>query len=401
MRQLYYIVVALLLCGACDKQGGYVIRGSFPGLKDGMIVKLNQIEDPFNEINLSIDTVRNGQFELKGVTPSPVFCKITISNKDLVTDKKEIKNNGTLLFLDNSKMELQAEHYDSLSYIIFMHPLSTRGKAKVTGGPLQTEFNHYREVLQPLEADVDIPSSKLLEARFYKHQYSPEEYSKLYEEQYPLLLSRQAKVDAARMDFIRQYPTSPLSLYIAETLINTEFSRTKEELEELSRITAHVEDSVRKPRFLKRMELAQFQYKGVIYTDLSLETPTGENVKLSEHIQPGRYTILDFWASWCGPCKAAIPSIKKLYNEYSREMLDVISVSVDEKNADWQKALKEEKMEWAQLRAAQRESMMELSFKYNLLSIPRLMLVDPEGKVVFSGNDADALRLTFKQLVRE
>lgn len=60
-------------------------------------------------------------------------------------------------------------------------------------------------------------------------------------------------------------------------------------------------------------------------------------------------------------------------------MLDVISVSVDEKNADWQKALKEEKMEWAQLRAAQRESMMELSFKYNLLSIPRLWLVDPGG----------------------
>ena len=102
MRQLYYIVVALLLCGACDKQGGYVIRGSFPGLKDGMIVKLNQIEDPFNEINLSIDTVRNGQFELKGVTPSPVFCKITISNKDLVTDKRKTgmcTNTTIIIFL--------------------------------------------------------------------------------------------------------------------------------------------------------------------------------------------------------------------------------------------------------------------------------------------------------------
>lgn len=75
MRQLYYIVVALLLCGACDKQGGYVIRGSFPGLKDGMIVKLNQIEDPFNEINLSIDTVRNGQFELKVLPPLPCSAK--------------------------------------------------------------------------------------------------------------------------------------------------------------------------------------------------------------------------------------------------------------------------------------------------------------------------------------
>ena len=75
MRQLYYIVVALLLCGACDKQGGYVIRGSFPGLKDGMIVKLNQIEDSFNEINLSIDTVRNGQFELKVLPPLPCSAK--------------------------------------------------------------------------------------------------------------------------------------------------------------------------------------------------------------------------------------------------------------------------------------------------------------------------------------
>ena len=234
------------------------------------------------------------------------------------------------------------------------------------------------------------PSSKLLEARFYKHQYSPEEYSKLYEEQYPLLLSRQAKVDAARMDFIRQYPTSPLSLYIAETLINTEFSRTKEELEELSRITAHVEDSVRKPRFLKRMELAQFQYKGVIYTDLSLETPTGENVKLSEHIQPGRYTILDFWASWCGPCKAAIPSIKKLYNEYSREMLDVISVSVDEKNADWQKALKEEKLPWAQFRSLP-EQTKTFTEQYNLIGIPAFFIIDSEGRIVFSGSSMNEL----------
>ena len=61
MRQLYYIVVALLLCGACDKQGGYVIRGSFPGLKDGMIVTLNNLEKEKKE-TLATDTVRNGRF---------------------------------------------------------------------------------------------------------------------------------------------------------------------------------------------------------------------------------------------------------------------------------------------------------------------------------------------------
>ena len=181
------------------------------------------------------------------------------------------------------------------------------------------------------------------------------------------------------------------------------FEMTNElSLDELKELRGQLNEKLNNHPYTKELDeiIANKEFKvGVEAPEFSIKGMDGEDIELKNFA--GKYILLDFWASWCGPCKAAIPSIKKLYNEYSREVLDVISVSVDEKNADWQKALKEEKMEWAQLRAAQRESMMELSFKYNLLSIPRLMLVDPEGKVVFSGNDADALRLTFKQLVRE
>lgn len=202
------------------------------------------------------------------------------------------------------------------------------------------------------------------------------------------------------MDFIRQLPTSPLSLYLAETLINTEFRRTENEIKELTRIAQQINDTVRGPRFKKKIERAQFQFIGAKYSDLNLETPDGKKSKLSDHIRSGCYTIVDFWASWCGPCKAAIPMVKQLHNRYNRQQLNVVSVSVDEKENDWLKSLEKENMPWTQLRAATDESMRELSLKYNLRSIPRLIIINPAGKIIFSSYDAEALRIELETLLQ-
>ena len=399
MNKLFYLAAALFVYSACGNKDEYVIRGSFPGLKDGMIVTLNNLEKEKKE-TLATDTVRNGRFELRGSTPTPVFCDIRISNRNLVQEKKEITNNGTFLFLDNSKMEMQAKHYDSLSYISTMFPVAKETNAKVTGGVLHADFNAYRQKMLPLELDAYIPYDTLSNLRFFnKYNYPAEVYAKIFAEFYPQQVEKQAIVDAARMEFIRQHPTSPVSLYIAENLIKEEFTRTKEELEELSRVAEQITDTIRKPRFLKRMEQAMRQYKGVKYTDVELETPVGTREKLSSHVHPGSYTLIDFWASWCGPCKAAIPSVKKLYNKYSREQLNVVSISMDEKKTDWEKAMKEEDMPWTQLRSNDRKSYTEIFKTYNVTSIPRLVLLDPAGRVVFSSHDADALQLTVRQLV--
>ncbi len=400
MKSYYFIIMALLLSYGCsNRTDGYVIGGNFPGLKDGMTVTLKNVEGE-EAILLSTDTIRNGCFELHGQVASPTFCELTVSNRPLVTEKRDVKNQKAWIFLDNSRLTLDAPHFDSIGYVSTLLPFENERAGAVTGSRLQEEFNAYRKQLLPLELDAYQPYDTLSKLRFWhKYEYPKELYDKIYAEFYPQQVEKEALADAARMNFIRQYPTSPVSLYIAETMIKQEFTRTREELEELARVAEQVEDSIRRPRFRKKMELAMKRYKGIRYADLEMENTKGEKEQLSNHVRPGSYTLIDFWASWCGPCRSAIPSVKKLHEQYSREQLNVISISMDSKKADWEKALKEENMPWTQLTYSGKKSYNDIFKHYNVTSIPRLVLLDPAGRVVFSSHDADALQLTVRQLV--
>lgn len=401
MNFLYAFIGALLLLSAActSHEEKYTIRGNFPGLEDGMTVTLRNIEGE-KAILLATDTVRDGRFELHGQVASPTLCELTVSKRPLVTEKRDVKNQKTWVFLDNSCLTLDVPHVDSIGYVSTIMPFASERVGAMTGSTLQKDFNSYRQQLLPLELAAFQVKDTLSNLNFYhKYEYPKELYDKIYAEFYPQKIEKENIVDNARMNFIRQHPTSPVSLYIAEKMIKQEFSRTREELEELARMAAQVEDSVRVPRFRQEMELAMLRHKGIHYTDLEMETPQGEKQQLSEHVRPGSYTLIDFWASWCGPCRAAIPTVKKLHEQYSREQLNVISISMDNKREEWKEAVKEENMPWVQLTYTGEKSYNDIFKYYNVTSIPRLVLLDPAGRVVFSSHDADALQLTVRQLV--
>lgn len=93
----------------------------------------------------------------------------------------------------------------------------------------------------------------------------------------------------------------------------------------------------------------------------------------------GKYVLIDFWASWCGPCRKAIPSIKELYAQYNPKGFEVLSVSVDTDVAAWNKAMTDENMPWAQVRSPNKDKTLA---EFMIVGIPTLYLIDREGVIV-------------------
>lgn len=118
--------------------------------------------------------------------------------------------------------------------------------------------------------------------------------------------------------------------------------------------------------------------EGQMFTDFTIEQPDGTKVSLSDYVGKGRYVLVDFWASWCGPCRGEIPNIKELYDTYHAKGLDVLGVAVWDKPEDTQKAIEELGIVWPQIINAQHVP----TDLYSIQGIPHIILFAPDGTIV-------------------
>lgn len=124
---------------------------------------------------------------------------------------------------------------------------------------------------------------------------------------------------------------------------------------------------------------AQFTEVGAEAPDLTLTTPTGETVALSS--LRGKYVLLDFWASWCGPCRAENPNVVAAYKKYKDKGFTIYGVSLDHDKAKWEQAITEDGLLWTQVSDLKGWS-SDAAVIYSIKSIPSNLLIDPNGKIV-------------------
>ncbi|GHU66702.1 hypothetical protein FACS189413_00150 [Bacteroidia bacterium] len=147
---------------------------------------------------------------------------------------------------------------------------------------------------------------------------------------------------------------------------------------------------------LNRMKLTA---PGTPFQEIVSKTPAGKEIKLSDFAGKGKYVLLDFWASWCPPCRAEMPHLVKLYAQYKDKNFEIVGYSLDRDEADWKKGLAELKMTWPQMSdcAFWKSEPVQL---YDIHGIPATVLIGPDGKIIEKGLRGEALTQRLQDLIR-
>lgn len=127
--------------------------------------------------------------------------------------------------------------------------------------------------------------------------------------------------------------------------------------------------------------MAQDAFIGKQFIDLEAADENGESHALSEYAGKGKWVLLDFWASWCGPCRAEMPNVKTAYRKYHDKGFEIVGFSFDEKKKAWLKAINDMNLTWIHLSDLKGWGSIAAEV-YEIEGIPDNLLIDPKGKIV-------------------
>ncbi|MDR0420914.1 MAG: TlpA family protein disulfide reductase [Prevotellaceae bacterium] len=134
--------------------------------------------------------------------------------------------------------------------------------------------------------------------------------------------------------------------------------------------------------FCAKQSMAQSGNVGAVAPDFTLKALDGREITLSQF--KGKYVLLDFWGSWCKPCRKSNPLLVEMYNQFKAKKVDVefISISVNDNDKMWKKAIEDDKLTWTQLN----DSGRSIQKKYAVGGVPNYILISPEGKILYRGH---------------
>lgn len=329
MKKYIIGILISLISTTSIAQKKFIIKSEIPGIKDGIVVGLITAENSENK-EIAVDTVKNGKFIIRGKLSHPTLCTLTTNNLNLLgndQDAEKIRWTYTTIFVSDTTMTFAATAYDSIA-----NDAPIGKYFRITGGRAQADFNEYNlSGIQPL-------------------------------------------------DWIKNHPHSVLSVKLANDLIKGGSGLRKLEIQEIANYISSVpDDTERLSEFKRNCEFAKRTAVGEPILDLPLFDTKKITNRLTKIIPKGKYTLIDFWASWCGICRSSMPDLKTVAKKHPN--IAIIGVSADSKYDPWINAIRKEKMEWKQY-CLTINGGKQLLEKYLISGVPFYIIVDPQGQIV-------------------
>lgn len=365
MKKLMFVLIAAAAGLAACSSGGksYKIVGSVEGANDGDTVFIQEMVD---RIPMKTDTaiISEGEFIFTGQQDTAVNRYITYTRGG---DNQYIVD----FFLENGNINAK------------LGPNSI-----VKGTPANDTYQAFKNKLNSLEDEQN-------------RTYEELQDSTLSQEQRQQKMADVDTKDAETTEVITQTINENITNPVGVHLLNQyNFIIDYEDIEPmLSKVPAQYQNNERLARLKEQVNVAKNTAVGNKFVDFSMQTPEGKTVKLSDYISKNKYTLIDFWASWCGPCRAEMPNLVKAYAEYKSKGFGIVGVSLDRDLDAWQKGIKALDITWPQ--------MSDLKFwnnegaqLYAVRSIPYTVLVAQDGTIVAKGLHGKQLQEKLAELFK-
>jgi thiol-disulfide isomerase/thioredoxin len=366
------ILFFLLVCHNTFSQG-YHISGTIPASQNGQYIYLYGIDySGLNPVIRDSAIINNGKFHFRGSIHTPgMLASLYL---------KDSKVFFSQFFIENRDIMVTALLRD---YSRPIHKLLTRNS------PVTTQYEAWKACTDPLFTSSFLLSrtiDSMKNAKLPDTTVAPLKAT---------LDKQRTALKMAKINFIRSHPDYYISLVWLCYDLAPGLSHTPALLDSLyDHLSPELKMLPEGKALQENIAIINNLQPGKLLQDFNIPDTSGRPVKLSGF--RGSYLVVDFWASWCQPCVAAIPALKELYNTYHPKGLQVISISLDDKKGKWLTAVEKYRMPWAQVSQLQGWK-SPVARQYNINAIPRTILLDKEGRIIALDPDlATTLPTLFK-----